>query len=228
MKIKYVQIDVREEINSKNWTKPNFRQAEYVLKYRPDVIIFESACNNTPNTIYNKYSCQNKPIELIRKMQKDYQKASLTPGNGDALSDIKLWDNIIKLWKEDYDVYIYNVDGPDKLRKEFFQVWKYMYPCALKNWLWWVRIYLREKYMADNIRWILDHYKNDQKITIAVFLQSFHWKHVQFLLTNPSKKQIWQYYFSKFKEVTPKDITQNIKNQNKVFYKYWNKISDFK
>jgi len=227
MKVKYIQVDVREEINSKNWTKPDFRQAEYVLKYRPYIIIFESACNDTPNTIYNKYSCKNKPLGLVRKKQEDYKRASKTPGNGDAVSDIKLWDNIIELWKKGHNVYVYNADGPNKLRAEFFQVWKYMYPCALKNWLWWVRIYLREKYMAKNIRWILEQHKHKEKLVVAIFLQSFHWTHVKFLLTNPSKKQIWQYYFSRFREVTPKDINQKIREQNKVFYKYWKIISDF-
>lgn len=227
MKIKYIQVDVREEINSKNWIKPDYRQAESVLKYRPDILIFESACSKTPNTIYNKYSCQNKPLDLIRKKQDRYKKTSMVPGNGDALSDIKLWDNIIKLWNEGHDVLIYNVDGPERLRTEFFQVWKYMYPCALKNWLWWVRIYLREKYMVKNIRWVLEKHKDRGRLTIAIFLQSWHWKHVKFLLTNPSKKQIWLYYFNSFKEISPENITQKIKEQNKVFYKYWNSISDF-
>ena len=227
MKIKYIQVDCREEMNSR-WTEPDFRQAEAVLKYKPDIIIKESACNNTPETIYNKYNFGNKPIKLVREKQKWLKKVSNVPGNGDALSDIKQWDNIVKLWSMGHNVLIYNTDGPDKLRTEFFQVWKYMYPCALKNWLWWVRIYLREKYMAENVRWVLKRNENKEKLVILVFLQNFHWIHVKFLLTDPSKKQIWKYYFNRFKEITPKNITQKIKEQNRVFYDYWKKVSDFK
>jgi len=227
MKIKYIQVDVKEEINSKNWSKPDCRQAEYVLKYKPDIIIFESPVNKTPDTIYNKYSCNKKPFNLVQKYKKELIVNSKKPGNGDAISDVRLFDNIMALWNKGHDVLLYNVDGPNDLRREFFEVWKYMYPSALKNWLWWVRIYLREKYMAKNIQWVLEKNKDKESVVIAIFLQSFHWKHVQFLLKNPSKKEIWKYYFSKFKEVNEKSITEKIMKENKVFYKYWLKMSDF-
>lgn len=227
MKIKFVQADVSEEINTKKWKKPDYRQADCVLKYRPDIIIFESAYNKTPDTIYNKYNCQSKPLKLVRNYQKRLKEKSMEPGLGDAISDIKLWDNITKLWEEGHNVLLYNTDGPDELRREFFEVWKYMYPCALKNWLWWVRIYLREKYMARHIKWILDKNDGKENLIVAIFLQSFHWKHVQFLLENPSKEQVWRYYFAKFKEIDRGNITAKIKKENKVFYKYWEKISEF-
>ncbi len=228
MKIKYIQVNCREEINTKNWAGPDYRRAQYVLKYRPDIIVFESANDNeNPGMIFNKYDCQNKPTKLVREFQKELRKNSKTPGNGDALSDIPVWENIMRLWKEGHNVLLYNVDGRTELRKEFFEVWKYMYPCATKNWLWWVRIYLREKYMAKNIKWVIEKNKNKEKLTIAIFLESFHWEHVKFLLKNPSKEKIWQYYFGKFKEVNQKNIAKKIKEKNIVFYKYWNKISDF-
>jgi hypothetical protein len=227
MKIKYIQVDVREEINSKNWSKPDYRQAEYVLKYKPDIIIFESPMNKTSDTIYNKYSCDEKPLKIIQKYKKELIKNSKKPGNGDALSDIRLFDNIMALWKTGHNVLIYNVDAPNELRAEFFEVWKYMYPSALKNWLWWIRIYLREKYMVKNIQWILEKNKNKDSLTVAIFLQGWHWKHVKFLLSDPTKNEIWKYYFSKFKEVNEKNITEKVKKENKVFYKYWLKMSDF-
>ncbi len=228
MKIKYTQVDCREEINSKNWNKPDFRQAEHVLKFRPDIIITESAANRTPDTIYNKFNTKQKPLQDIKKHQQWLKKVSKVPGNGDAISDVLLWNNIMKLWNDDHNVLVYNTDGPDKLRSEFFEVWKYMYPCALKNWLWWVRIYLREKYMVENIRWVLEKNKGRKELHIAIFLQNFHWEHVKFLMNNPTKKEIWNYYFAQFKEISPKNITEKIKEQNKVFYKYWLQISDFK
>lgn len=227
MKIKYIQVDVKEEINSKNWSNPDYRQAECVLKYKPDIIIFESPVNKTPDTIYNKYSCSKKPFDLVQKYKKELIINSKKPGNGDALSDIRLFDNIMTLWKKGHNVLLYNVDGPDDLRREFFEVWKYMYPSSIHNWLWWIRIYLREKYMSKNIQWILNKNKDKKNIVIAIFLQSWHWKHVKFLLSNPSKNEIWKYYFSRFKEVNKKNIAEKIRKENKVFYKYWVKMSDF-
>lgn len=227
MKIKYVRADVREEINAYKWSEPDYRQAECVLKFRPDIVIKESPMDKTPDTIYNKFSCKDKPFNLVAEHRKYLIKNSKVVGNGDALSDVKLIDNIASLWKEGHDVLIYNVDAPNVFRKEFFEVWKYMYPSALKNWLWWVRIYIREKYMAKNIAWILEKHKDKEKVTIAIFLQNWHWRHVKFLMGNPTKNEIWKYYFARFKEVNQKNITEKIKKENKVFYKYWMKMSDF-
>ena len=228
MKIKYIQVDCHEEINTPGWIKPDLRQAECVLKYKPDIIIFELGADKTPDTIYNNYSPKDKPLKLVKERQKWLKKVSKKPGNGDAISDVVLWDNITKVWNEGHNILIYNTDGSDELRKEFFEVWKYMYPCALRNWLWWVQIYLREKYMTKNIQWILEKNKDKESLVVVIFLQSFHWKHVSFLLKNPSKKEIWEYYFSNFKEVNKSNITEKIKKENKVLYKYWQKISDFK
>lgn len=227
MKPKFIQVDVREEINTRGWTKPDYRQANAVLKYRPDIIIFEDACGKTPDTIYNKFDCKNKPVSLINDFQRQLKKIAKEPGMGDAASDIELWENIKNLWRGGQNVLLYDVDGPKDLRREFFEVWKYMYPCALKNWLWWVRIYLREKYMCKNVEWVLNKNKKNKNLTIAIFLQSFHWEHVEFLLKKPSKKEIWKYYFAKFKEVGRQNISAKIKKNNNLFYRHWRKISDF-
>lgn len=71
-----MQVNCKEEINTKNWSGPDHRRAEYVLKYKPDIIIFESANNyRSPNTIFNKYDCKNKPIKLVRKHQVFFKKS---------------------------------------------------------------------------------------------------------------------------------------------------------
>jgi hypothetical protein len=228
MKIKFIQVNCREEINTPHWDGPDYRRAQYVLKYKPDIIIFESANDNKdPSTVFNKYSCESKPVKLVHAYIKNLRKEAGVPGNGDAASDIPLWENILKLWGKSHNVLLYNVDGSTELRGEFFEVWKYMYPCATKNWLWWVHIYLREKYMVRDIEYVLNQHKNKEKLTVAIFLESFHWEHVKFLLKKPSKKQIWEYYFKRFKEVTRKNIGKKIHDNNKVFYKYWERISDF-
>ena len=113
-----------------------------------------------------------------------------------------------------------------------------MYPCATKNWLWWVQIYLRERIMANHISFIVKKYKIKNNQKVLIFLQSFHWGHVKFLLDNPSKKEIWNYYFGKFSEVTyqrfPRKLAKiircfiNIGSSTRIFkvygYKRFGKI----
>lgn len=92
-------------------------------------------------------------------------------------------------------------------------MWDHMYPQATKNWVWWVHIYLRERLMA--------------KPMVMVYLESFHWKHVKFLLSEPSQQEVWEYYFGRFPEVDQASIADRIKALNPVFYKYWHEYSDF-
>jgi len=221
MKPKFVQFSISEE------NRLDYRQARAVLKYRPDIIIFESAAEKfNPETVFNKYSPENKPLAEFRKVQSDLRKVSKR--FKDALSDVKTWENIAQLWREGHNVLVYNVDAPREMRREFFDVWRHMYPCALKNWLWVAsRFYIREVIMAGHVTNILKKYKGKTNPTVLVCLQKTHWVHVKFLLSHPTKAQIWKYYFGKFKEVTPRTIGGKIKAANKVFYKYWKKVSAF-
>ena len=143
------------------------------------------------------------------------------------MADMALFDNISKLWKTGHEVLLYPVDAPRELTAENYSVWKNMYPSAMKNWLWWVRIYLREKIMAENIERALKKYNHKDGPKVLVLLQSFHWRHVKFLMKDPSKKKIWKYYFGSFKEITPRTIGDTIRKENKIFYKYWKKYADF-
>lgn len=79
--------------------------------------------------------------------------------------------------------------------------------------------------MAQHILNALDDYQEGKNPVVLVFLQSFHWQHVRFLLTKPSREKIWKYYFRKFeKEVSPRAIPKILQKENKVFYKYWKKF----
>lgn len=220
MKIRFIQFDCREK------DKLDLRQAKAVLKYKPDIIFLEYPNNKkTPDTIFNKFSPLNKPI---KKLPNKFSKKTLLLCPW-LKSDIIMWDNIVHLWKkEKHQVLVYYADAKEELLNEWLIVWENMYPSALKNWLWWVKIYLREYYMVKNIKWALSKYKSKENLTVLVFLQSFHWEHVRFLLKNPSSKQIWNYYFGKFKGLKPSIITKILQKENKVFYKYWKKISNFK
>ena len=220
-KPKFIQFSVLET------NKLDYRQARAVLKYRPDIIIFENAAENfNPETLFNKFDVDNKPLKEAMAIQKNLTKASKK--FKDALSDVETWKNIMQLWKEGHNVLVYNVDAPREMRREFFEVWRHMYPCASKNWLWVAsRFYIRETIMAEHVKNIINKYKTKTNPTVLICLQKTHWIHVKFLLNNTVKTRIWKYYFGKFKEISPKNISDKIKTINTVIYKYWKRCSIF-
>jgi hypothetical protein len=63
---------------------------------------------------------------------------------------------------------------------------------------------------------------------VLAFVQKFHWKNVQFQLTNPTKEEMYIYYFGAFKDINPQSIGMKVKDTNPILYKYWKKYSDFK
>lgn len=221
MKPEYIQF------NCKETDKLDLRQANAVLRHKPDIIILEYPNNNrTPDLIFNRYDALKKPRAMVKKRLQKFPDEVLRIHPWVKAEPI-MWKNVADLWAKDHQVLMYAVDAPHELTSEWLDIWRHTYPCVTKNWIWWVKIYLRERMMANNILWILRNYKGKKNPTILIFLQSFHWNHVKFLLNNPSKKEIWNYYFGKFSEINRSDIAIKIKNLNKVFYKYWKKFSDF-
>lgn len=221
MKPKYIQI------NCKETAKLDLRQANAILKYKPNIIILEYPNNNrTPDLIFNKYDALMKPKAMVRKRLQKFPEEILKIHPW-VKADQIMWKNVANLWAKDHQILIYAVDAPSELTSEWLDIWKNSYLSVKKNWIWWVQIYLRERIMANNIKWILHNYKADKNPITLIFLQRFHWDHVKFLLNNPSKKEIWNYYFGKFTEINGLNIAIKIKNSNKIFYKYWKKFSDF-
>ena len=204
MGIKFINVNCVEG------KKTDLRQARAVLRHRPDVIVLEY-----PNNGKIPFRAEKAPKELFKE-----KNIKFMPW---IKSDIVMWKNIRRLKKSGHEISVYTVDGPSDLVWQFFMVWRHMYPCALENWLWWVQIYLREQYMLRNIRWILKKHKSKKNLTVLVFLQSFHWEHIKFLLSNPGKRKIWKYYFGKFSEINPENIAEKIKKENEIFYKHWKK-----
>jgi len=218
---------IYHQFNCKETDELDLRQANAVLELKPDIIILEYPNNKkTPNLPFNNYPALEKPKQLVNKRLKEFPEKILKIHPW-AKADTIMWKNINSLWGKNHQVLVYAVDAPVELTKEWLEVWNHMYPCSKRNWLWWVQIYLREKIMAKNIQWILDNYKDKEKPKILVFLQSFHWKHVKFLLKAPKKDDIWNYYFGKFTEIDRQTIRNKIKKSNRLFYKYWKKIADF-
>ena len=222
MKPKFIQVNCIESV------KLDLRQAKAVSRHKPDIIILEYPNDRlTPDWPFNKYAALKKPKAMVKDRIKEFPPEVLKIHPW-VKADTIMWQNIANLWAADHQVLVYSVDAPRELTREWLDVWHNLYPSVLKNWVWWVQIYLREKHMAKNIELIFKNYKDKTNPLCLVFLQSFHWEHVQFLLKKPSKQAIWDYYFGKFAEIKKKDIGPRIKKLNKVFYKYWEKISDFK
>lgn len=203
--------------------KADLRQAKAVLVYKPDIIIFEMPSGgNGPGTIFNRYPCADKPTKkvdaIIKKLKVSAKKYPY------AVSDIAVWENIKTVWKEGTNTQIYNVDSPDQIRREYLSLEKSDYPAVRKDWLFWAYLYMRDTDMAKNIKRSLETYSGKRNPTILIFLQSIHWDNVQFLLTNPSKKKVWKYYFGKFPKVSPRTIERQLKERSKVLSSYYKKI----
>ena len=218
---KYTQIDCKES------KEPDFRQANAVKKLKPDIIILEYPNDNpTPSLEFNNFPAEKKPARLTKPLLRKFSPAVLKIHPW-AVSDNFMWRNVLDHWNAGHQIMIYSVDAPPELTSEWLEVWNHMYPCAKKNWLWWVQIYLRERIMANHVSWILDNYSESLEPTTLVFLQKFHWDHVKFLMANDSPDKIWDYYFGKFDEIDRETIRARIDKNNKVFLKYWDKYSDF-
>jgi hypothetical protein len=204
--------------------KADLRQAKAVLRHRPDIIIFETPQGSrSPNTIFNRYTCRNKPLgqvdALIKSLRVSAKKFPYAKG------DIEIWENIKFLWSEGKNVQLYNVDAPDSLRREYFFHLRSLggYPTAREDWLFWAYLYVREVYMAKNMRWVLAHASQQSRPVVLVFLQSIHWEHTQFQLRRPREAELWNYYFKQFPKLTPSTIAPEIKKRSPVFYKFWKK-----
>jgi len=202
MKPKYIQVSCIEG------DKIDLRQSKAVIKHKPDLIFLEIPSNSL------------KPVTKTKSQPK-----KVTDEFPWVKSDKYVWDNIIQLQKTGHNILVYDIDGPHDLvsfeYKKNIYPYNKKYPYKTTNLFWWVRIYLRECFMANKIKTILNNYKGKKEPVILIFLQSFHWRHVKFLLSNPTQKEIWDYYFKRFKKLSDKDISNLIKKENKTFFKYW-------
>lgn len=204
----------------------DLRQAKSILKYKPDIIIFESPKDkNDWSNIFNHYSPDKKPLNKVNQIIKIIKKAAIKEPY--AASDISVWKNIIKMWEKGINTQVYFIDAPQNLRHNSPFLGK-KYSKIYRDWLFWIYLYIRESYMKKYLEIALNEYKEKKNPTVCVFLQSIHWEHVKFLLTNPTKKQIWKYYFERFKNMKPtKDIENQIKDRSKIVNDYWKKVQIF-
>jgi hypothetical protein len=230
LKPKFIQRNCseRQEID--------IRGALAVKKYKPDIVIEELPMKGkTPDTIFNKYPANKKPLKEFEKMI--HRKIISGIKNRDALSDVLLFQYIKDLWNEGKNTLIFYTDMQNSFRGTYKKYMKSSDDNEIWNdWLFWVYLFIRDCYMAKNVKWVLDNYKAKSNPTILIMIQSFHWRDIKFLFKNPSKQQIWKHYFGRlpdgdkklfphffknFPGVTPETIDGEIKKRSKIIYKYW-------
>lgn len=206
----------------------DLRQAKGIAKYKPDIVLLEyPTMGSHPGFELNEYGPLSKPAALVAKRTREFPPEVLKTDPW-AAADVYMWREIAACWAAGHQIYVYPTDGPHELLSEWREVWEHMYPQATKNWVWWVQIYLRERLMANHILWVMDKHANLSKPVVNVYLQAFHWRHVRFLLSNPTPDEIWKYYFERFSDdITREQITGSIKKLNRVFYTYWQQFGDF-
>jgi hypothetical protein len=206
----------------------DLHQANAVLRHKPTFIFFESP--GPAKSIFNKYKSKEKPAQEFKELIRELKKAGKEyPW---VNSDVYTFNNIKKLWDEGHDIKLYPIDGPSELLRVNLQKFsKLNNPHPERrgtHFAWWVRMYLREKIMTQSVRGVLKSMKNNDAGVGLVFVQKFHWKNVQFHLSNPTKEEMYKYYFGAFKNINPENIGVKVKEANPILYKYWKKYSDFK
>ncbi len=214
--IRFIQVDCLES------SKLDLRQANAVLKYRPDIILFE-APNDGRHIGYsfNRYSPSKKPKTELEILKEGLlEAAKRTPW---VKSDLHTWENINTLWAGGRNTLVYRIDGPYGLVRAHFLPSK-AGVINYKDPIWWARILLRDMYMARHTKKILDGVTTEKQITVLACVQKFHWQHVKFLLENPTQEQVWQLYFGRFKTLTPEGITVLLKKNNMTLYRYWTRL----
>lgn len=191
------------------------KQAEEILRIKPDIILFEFPKQKTRSlSDFNQFKPNEKPKQRAEELKQSYKRASEKyPW---LKSEYKIIEAIEQLWSEGKQVYLFEIDGPIELTCSGERTG------GLLNIVW---NYLRERYMAENINKIRKKVKGK---TALILCHNFHWKNIQFLLKNPNKDKIWDYYFTKNRVTkSPKDVKLELKENAKVLYKYWNLKSDF-
>jgi hypothetical protein len=219
MSIRFIQANCFEG------KKADLRQAAIVKKYKPDIIFFEMpAFGGNPSSPFNCYSIKRKPFAEVEEIKKRlYKEAKKTPY---AISDVFVWENIESLWRMGHNILLFNIDAPQELRREGLARHESMpLSKAKRTWEFWAYIYVREAIMAHHMEQIIKKRFGKKKIVAAVFLQSFHWQHVKFLLKHPSKEKIWHYYFGKFPKLMPATITIRLKSKAPALSQFWKKHS---
>lgn len=216
MRLKLIHID-----EPKHTVQNSLRKARAVLEYRPDIVLFEYPMRGrTPETVFNRYLPTKKSWGKLEEWKSSFMDEDLLKIHPWLKGDIKILENVEKVWREGHQVMVYRIDAPVELTSQMFWAGKDkdIWPC-------WVVNFLREQFMLRNLKYVERNYRFKKNSRTLVFMANSHWENLRFLRKNPSKKEIWDRYFKRFKEITPENIEDKIKSKNKVLFKYWRKLS---
>jgi len=205
----------------KHTVRQSLRKAKAVLEYKPDIILFEYPMNGkTPETVFNQYSPVRKPRKRMEEWKNSFRQKELLKVHPWLKGDIKILENIERLWREGQQVMLYTIDAPVELTSQMFWAGKDkdVWPC-------WVINFLREQCMIKNLNYVEKKHQSKENPKVLVFMGNWHWANIKFLRKNPSKKEMWDRYFGKFRELEPGNIENKIKEKSKVLFKYWRKLS---
>ncbi|MBT4804712.1 hypothetical protein HON71_00920 [Candidatus Woesearchaeota archaeon] len=191
--------------------KFTIKKAEAILNHKPEIILFEMPEGSIPD--FNKYEALEKPKQLILEWEASLKKSSkMYPW---LKSEILVVKAINQLWNSGHQVLIYEIDGPQELTS--LAIREEITKKGIMNQVW---NFLRELYMVEKIK---KHIQDDKKI--LVFLHDFHWNNVQFLLTNPSSKRIFNYSFRRSGYDNPQQVRDLI--ENKMLLTFWDNKNPF-
>jgi len=207
--MKFIHFD-----EPKHTAKTERKIAKQILKVKPDAILFEFPKGGYPLEKFNKRKPKNKPKDLIEKWKKGLLFHSKKHKQLKRTVDIV--KSIEKLWNQGNQIYLYEIDAPVELSK--LGLYKRYSGKIFHNLRFWIWIFLRERIMVSNIRKIYRNLRLKIKNPkLLVKCHNFHWKNIKFLLRNPAKKNIYDYYFSKFSKYQIKSVLK----REKVLYKFW-------
>lgn len=215
-RLKLIHID-----EPKHTAQTSLGKANAVLRYRPDIVLFEYPMRGkTPETVFNRYSPIKKPRRKLVGWKDSFRKKELLKIHPWLRGDIKVLESIEALWKEDHQVMLYSIDAPSELTQQMIWAGKDrdVWPC-------WVTNFTREQYMIRNLGYVEQKHQLEKNCKVLVLVADWHWENIKFLKTHPSEEKVWDRYFGQFKKLTPGNIEDRIKDKNKILFKYWRKTS---
>lgn len=159
------------------------RKATAILKFKPKYIFFETPKDAFNITQFNRYEPNNKPVSLIEAW-----KANLINNSKKypwLKTETLIVDAIVKLWKSNHQIYLYNIDAPISLTSIISKIMQKRDRFQFDVWN-----FLREWHMCQAIAKI--------KLTGngLIFCHDMHWKNIKWFLRNkPSKNKFYKHYF---------------------------------
>lgn len=194
--------------NEKEHSAKNLNaKAKKIINFKPNIVLLEYP--KETQVFFNEIN-RFSPLEKPKKKVERFKKSLIINSKKYPWlkADIKVIEEIEKLWNKNKQVYLFAIDG-------YVELTSVKLHNGLSNLVW---NYLRELYMSENIKKLKQRFS---KKKILIFCHNYHWKNIQYILKHYSKNKIWNYYFKKEGIASVKELENRIKKRNKILYKYW-------